>query len=174
LDDIAFALKETFGVQREVRNVFGGHVLKAYPSGGARHPIEVYLAARAVDGLAPGFYHYHPHLQRLTEVNGETALVGINDACFNKEGIESASVVVILTVRWLRHSWKYRYPRSYRMVLLEIGHALQAFCLAGMLIGRSVYSSYALNDTALLEMLDLGDDCAEMPVMVFGLGGDAE
>lgn len=33
-------------------------VFKTSPSGGARHPTEVYLYARDVEGLAPGAYHY--------------------------------------------------------------------------------------------------------------------
>src|SRR5712691_924608 len=42
--------------------------LKTHPSGGAQHPLEVYVLARRVDGLAPGLYHYAAdvhHLERL-------------------------------------------------------------------------------------------------------------
>jgi len=39
--------------------------LKTYPSGGAQHPLEVYVLARRVGGLAPGLYHYASDVHRL-------------------------------------------------------------------------------------------------------------
>lgn len=171
LDDVAQLLGAAFGVLHEVDDAFlGWHLLKAYPSGGARHPLEVYLAARDVQGLAPGIYHYNPGSHVLVPVNGADALDPMNDACFQKPGIETASAVLFMTVRWFRHNWKYRYPRSYRMVLIEVGHAIQTACLAGALTSAQVYSSYAINDAVVSDMLGLSDDCDELPVMALALG----
>ena len=36
----------------------GQYVLKTSPSGGARHPTEVYPVVLRVDGVEPGLYHY--------------------------------------------------------------------------------------------------------------------
>ncbi|MFG1815314.1 SagB/ThcOx family dehydrogenase [Kribbella sp. NPDC049174] len=171
LNDVVQLLGAAFGVQHEVDDAFlGPHLLKSYPSGGARHPIEVYLAARDVHGLAPGIYHYNPGSHVLVPVNGASALDPMNDACFQKPGIETASAVLFMTVRWFRHNWKYRYPRSYRMVLIEVGHAIQTACLTGALTNAQVYSSYAINDAAVSDMLALSDDCDELPVMALALG----
>jgi SagB-type dehydrogenase family enzyme len=42
-----------------------------YPSGGAIHELEYYLAVRACAGLAPGFYHYRGLEHGLTHIGAE-------------------------------------------------------------------------------------------------------
>ena len=52
-------------------HVFGKLLYKRSPSGGARHPVEVYLMSLRVRGLRPGLYHYHPGHHILDEVKQE-------------------------------------------------------------------------------------------------------
>lgn len=171
--DIAQFMRYAFGAQKELPSELGPHVLKASPSGGARHPVEAYVASRWVDGLQPGVYHYHPRSDSLSLVNGVAALEDLDAACYGKEGICTASAVVFLTVRWIRHNWKYRYSRSYRMVLMDVGHVIQTACLAGALVDVDVYSTYAIHDGLIPRMLSLGDDCDESPMFALGLGKGA-
>ena len=56
--DLATALGLTSGVQQWIPTQFGRLPLKTSPSGGARHPIELYVCARNVKGLPAGLYHY--------------------------------------------------------------------------------------------------------------------
>jgi hypothetical protein len=52
-------LSRTFAVQQRGRVEGQGPVIqRTSPSGGSRHPIEAYVLAWNVDGLAPGAYHY--------------------------------------------------------------------------------------------------------------------
>src|SRR5438132_10033757 len=47
---------------------FGKLLQKTSPSGGARHPGEVYLMALRVKGLRGGLYHYHPAQHHLETI----------------------------------------------------------------------------------------------------------
>jgi SagB-type dehydrogenase family enzyme len=171
--DIAQVLRAALGVQREIQTELGPHVLKTSPSGGARHPVEGYVASRWVNGLSPGVYHYDAGKDSLSAVNGPEALEDLNGSCYEKEGICTASAVLFLTVRWMRHNWKYRYSRSYRMVLIDVGHVIQTVCLAGDLVDVDVYSTYAIHDELIANMLALGEDCEESPMFALGLGRGA-
>jgi hypothetical protein len=66
LDDLAALLGLTGGIQQWVSlRGQGDLALKTSPSGGARHPIELYVCARRVDGLPSGLYHYDGSRHRL-------------------------------------------------------------------------------------------------------------
>jgi SagB-type dehydrogenase family enzyme len=124
--DLATFLRRSFAVQREVRLFLGPHLLTPSPSGGARHPAEVYVAARNVDGLEPGLYHYHPGHSSLVRTSDLPEDADLAASGYHKRGVETAPALVYLTCRWPRHGWKYRYARTYRMVLMELGHMVQA------------------------------------------------
>ncbi len=164
-------MMRAFGVQRSVGGSLGEHHLRSYPSGGARHPFELYVVSKGVDGLAAGIYQVDPVSGQLAVV-GETRAAEIDTACFGKGGILSASIVLVLTCRWLRHSWKYRYARSYRMLLLEVGHIVQAINVSMLSYGLQAYHCPSIDDRLLRDLLSLDDDCAEGPVYALGIGKD--
>lgn len=157
-------LRSAFGVQRTVGGLLGPHHLRSYPSGGARHPFEAYVVSKGVDDLPVGAYYFDPVAGQLNELAEHGDAEQIDAACFGKGGILTAGAVVVLTCRWLRHSWKYRYARSYRMLMLEVGHIVQAINLAMISHGLNAYHCPAINDRLLREILSIDDDCAEGPV----------
>jgi len=48
-------------------------MLRPYPSAGAVHELEFYLAVRSCAGLTPGFYHYRGQQHALTQIAGAEA-----------------------------------------------------------------------------------------------------
>lgn len=168
--EILPALRIGFGVQRTMGGLLGPHQLRPYPSGGARHPFEMYLVSKGLDDVPVGVYQFDPVAGELVALDEHGHVAAIDDACFGKGGIRSASVVLVLTCRWLRHSWKYRYARSYRMLMLETGHVVQAVTLAMIRNGLNVYHCPSIDDALIGNILALGDDCAEGPVYALGLG----
>ena len=164
------ALRAAFGIQRTVGGMLGEHQLRSYPSGGARHPFEMYLVSKGIDGVPAGAYQFDPLSGELLKVISHGNAHEIDAACFGKGGIVTADAVLVLTCRWLRHSWKYRYARSYRMLMLEAGHIVQAVALAMVRQGLHVYHCPSIDDGRTSEILALGDDCAEGPVYAIGLG----
>jgi SagB-type dehydrogenase family enzyme len=58
--DFTATLYRTFAA-RATSNEPGIDVIKrAVPSAGGLHPTEAYVFVQNVEGIAPGFYHYHP------------------------------------------------------------------------------------------------------------------
>lgn len=170
LAELLTALSGAFQAQQVIGGILGEHLLKPYPSGGARHPLEAYVIARSVSGLPAGAYHLDAVDGTLRQLAGTTASDGISAACFGKGGIVTASAVLVITCRWPRHNWKYRYSRSYRMVLLELGHAVQAVHLSARASGLGAYHCPSIADAELLALLGLADDCAEGPLYAIGIG----
>jgi SagB-type dehydrogenase family enzyme len=170
ITDVASLLSAAYGVQMTRDLVLGEHLLKASPSGGARHPIEVYLAAREVTGLEAGVYHYNPKSNSLTRVRGKESVHDFDATCFDKGGIKTSSAILFLTCRQLRHAWKYRYPRSYRMILMELGHNFQTTRVAAAGLGLDVYYNPAIDDARVGSLLKLPPDCEESPMLSIGLG----
>ncbi|BCB74540.1 hypothetical protein GCM10022251_81210 [Phytohabitans flavus] len=172
LSDLQAVLQRSVGVQRMVGGVLGDHLIKAHPSGGARHPCECYVIAKAVDGLLPATYHFDPVHHAFRSLPHSGAPGKIDQACFGKGGIVTAPAVLVLTCRWLRHNWKYRYPRSYRMVLLELGHIIQTINLVAGAHGLGAYHCPSINDAEVLGLLGLEDDCREGPLYAIGIGAE--
>jgi SagB-type dehydrogenase family enzyme len=163
-------LRKSFGVQRTVGGLLGPHHLRSYPSGGARHPFEAYVVSKGIDDLPVGVYYFDPISAQVVSVPDHGDAEQIDTACFGKGGILTAGAVIVVTCRWLRHSWKYRYDRSYRMLMLEVGHIVQAINLAMIGHGLNIYHCPSINDRSLRQILAIDDDCAEGPVYALGLG----
>jgi SagB-type dehydrogenase family enzyme len=169
IDTLSTVLWYGFGAQSEIPTIMGPHICKTSPSGGARHPVEAYVIVRDVESVPEGIYHFAP-TGALRLINDPSAIKNVDEACFGKPGIVTASAVIIATVRWGRHNWKYRYSRSYRMALIDLGHVVQTVALAGALADTRIYSTYAVDDCSMASLLKLEDACTESPLMAFGLG----
>ncbi len=161
----------TFGNQSYVSTGLGSVPMRSYPSGGARHPLEVYLVNKNADLGKCGTYYLDPHDGALHLIDTKH-YEEIDDACFKKRGVQSADLVVIVTCRWLRHIWKYRYPRSYRMIHMELGHSLQSLTFAASAFDVESYYCPSFHDSTVARMCRLGDPLEESPVAVMALGRD--
>ncbi|WP_179958218.1 SagB family peptide dehydrogenase [Chitinimonas arctica] len=170
LADIAQLLSMVWGVKGYIDTpTFGKLPLKTSPSGGARHPGEVYLMALRVEGLAPGIYHYHPVDHTLSLVNGQVSPERAASYCADQRYVGDAAALFLMTAMFPRTMWKYHKPRAYRVVLLDTGHLGQTFCLLATALGLAPFGTAALKDT-LIEH-DLGiDGVNESAMYVTGVG----
>ncbi|MBB5867341.1 SagB-type dehydrogenase family enzyme [Allocatelliglobosispora scoriae] len=169
MDAVASLLSHAFATQRTMEiMVLGPHQQRSYPSGGARHPLELYVGVRRVPGIEAGVYHYDPLSKELTRVAGSDAAEQLDAAA---PQAVSAPVVLFMTSRWIRHLWKYRYARSYRMVLMEAGHAAQSLRMAGAALGLDVVSTAQVAETAITRLLGLEDQWDESPLYVLAVNG---
>lgn len=163
-------LLSAYSVTSEHTGLLGQFFRRAAPSGGARHPVEVYVCINRVDGLSPGVYHYLPREHALEELVMRDVSADVTRACFQKPGIESASAVMVLTVRWSRHMWKYRYARSYRMVLFDLGHLIQTHILAAVAFGIQSFPCPSIDDDLWLRIIGLDDARTEGVMYAIGIG----
>ena len=170
LNDVSRLLQTTWGVQGYFEaNVFGKLPYKTSPSGGARHPGEVYLVALRVAGLESGIYHYQAKDNRLARLPAKVSPRLASAYCADQTYFAQAAALFIMTAIFARTMWKYDRGRAYRVVLLETGHLCQTFCLTATRLGLAPFSTAALKDS-LIEK-DLGiDGISESVLYVAGVG----
>ena len=148
---------------------FGKLLQKTSPSGGARHPGEVYLMALRVKGLSPGLYHYHPAHHHLETIRASTTHEKAWLYCARQNFAKKAGALFLMTAVFRRTMWKYHLARAYRVVLLDAGHLCQTFCLVATWLGLAPFCTAALKDTLIEE--DLGiDGIRESVLYIAGVG----
>jgi SagB-type dehydrogenase family enzyme len=170
LEKLAQLLRITWGVTGYVQVDELGHLpLRTSPSAGARHPGEVYLVALKVEDLPQGLYHYSSDVHCLERLR-ETPMKQRAQAYLAKQWwYADAAAIFLMTAVFSRNSWKYRYSRAYRSVLLDAGHLCQTFCLTATWLGLAPFCTMALADS-LIEA-DLGiDGVSESVLYAAGVG----
>jgi len=170
LEALSTMLHLTVGVQQWATAEGEGRIaLKTSPSGGARHPIEAYVAARDVRSLAPGFYHYAAGAHALEHVGRSRHLPRLDALLPTQWWYREAAALVLFTAVFERTRWRYNGPRAYRAVLLEAGHVCQTFCLTATWLGLAPFCSMALADAAIEKALGL-DGVSESVLYAAGVG----
>ncbi len=137
------------------------------PSAGALYPLEVYLMAGRVEGLATGVYRYLPRehgleLREEGDRRRELAAVALGQAM-----VAQGAVDLIITGVEARCAVRYG-GRAGRYVLLEAGHASQNVSLAATALGLGTVVVGAFDDQR--QRCLLGLDAGETPLVVMPVG----
>lgn len=170
LPAVSQILSLVWGVTGYLRSpVFGRLIHKTSPSGGARHPGEVYLMALRVDGLRPGLYHYHPGRHELEMISANATPQKAKLYCAHQSYAKNAAALFLMTAIFDRTMWKYPRPRAYRVVLLDAGHLCQTFCLVATWLGLAPFCTAALSDSLIEKDLKI-DGITESILYVAGIG----
>lgn len=151
---------EPFGVQ-------GSFLRKTIPSGGARHPTEVFFAAFANAPIEVGVYHYNVEHHRLDVVNPGDHSAAFEDATFDlfQKYERPPFGILIYTSLVERAMWRYREARSARAVFVDIGHALMAYRSVCAALGIEVYTYQKFRDGAVCKLLRI-DPRIQPPLFV--------
>jgi SagB-type dehydrogenase family enzyme len=170
LDKLGVLLGMTGGIQHWASLRGQGDLpLKTSPSGGARHPIELYVFARRVEGLPGGLYHYDGHRHGLNLLATHRRRVRVQRYLPTQFWYEGAAALVFFTAVTARYLWKYTYARAYRALLIEAGHQCQTFCLSATWLGLAPFCSMALADSRIEQDLGL-DGVSESVLYAAGVG----
>lgn len=172
--DLSLVLRAAFGVQGLTRVADDWLALrKTSPSGGALHPVEAYPLVLAVDGVAPGLYHYHcgDHALEPLEAIDEAAGRSLAVAWTCGQGyFGDAAVLVVLAARFERAFWKYRrHEKAYAVTLLDAGHLSQTFQLVCASVRLGAFVTAAVNNADIDARLGL-DGFAEGALAIVGCG----
>lgn len=170
LDGISVILDYCAGERASFQTAFQGKLLlKSVPSGGARHPTEVYLFTfeNFLDAK-PGVYHYnveHHALDLITsgDFRGRTKTATFD--LFDKFDRPPFGLLVF-TSRVSRAMWRYRDDRSARAPLVDIGHALMAYRTAARAIGVNYYTYQKFRDSDISGLLQVSK--IEQPPLFVG------
>ncbi|WP_214409266.1 SagB/ThcOx family dehydrogenase [Sphaerisporangium fuscum] len=146
-----------------VREVFGptpGMPYEAsrrpYPGGGAVHELELYLTVGRCEGLALGAYYYDPLGHRLVTLPArqEDTRAMLAMASTATGGLATPDVLVTITSRFQRKSWKYS-GLAYAATLKNVGVLYQTLYLVATAMG--------------LAPCALGSGDADLAARAFGL-----
>jgi SagB-type dehydrogenase family enzyme len=141
------------------------------PSAGALYPIDIYVAAQRVAGLAPGIYHYNPQAHELETVAVRDGLGRLQAASLYPEITGMAGVVLVMVAVFQRTCVKYG-ERGYRFVLLDCGHVAQNLHLVSTSVGLGSVGIGGFLDDEVNELLEL-DGVTEAAVHALALGPPA-
>lgn len=108
--------------------------LRTAPSAGALYPLELYVVAGKVEGLAPGVYHYEPALHRLRPVAEGDRRAALARAALNQAAVSSAPAVFVVAAVVGRTTPRYG-ERAPRYVHMEVGAAVENILLQAVALG---------------------------------------
>ena len=135
----------------------GEYALRAAPSAGALYPIETYVIAHRVEGLAPGLYHYRVRTHALESLRAGDLRVPVARAALNQRIAHDADLVFVWTAVFPRSKWKYG-QRAYRYIYLDAGHIAENVALAATALGLGSCHIAALYDEEANALLGVDGD----------------
>ncbi len=142
---------------------------KTSPSGGGRHPTETYIHLDGIVGTDPGWHHvdhYGGVLERLPMDVAPRHWCPVPDNC----GV----AYFLFTSRFYRNRYRYREPRTFRTVHMDVGHLLATIELLANSLGLEAYPDH-LGDEAVAvgRVLEL-DPLIEWPLAGLSVFGEME
>lgn len=170
LEQISELLQHAYGVQSEQDGILGPCYQRSSPSAGSLQPVEAYLLVNAIEPIPPGLYHYLTREHALELLRPGDLASELASVCFDSPQVPVAAAVVILTARWARNMWKYRYPRAYRMVHLDAGHLIRTHVLTASALGLASVLYPSWSATRCARFLGIHDDTDEGALCIIGIG----
>lgn len=164
LSDLSNILLWTWGRTHLITDQeVGSYILRTSPSGGARHPIEVYPVILRVNGVTPGIYHYSVKRHELECLRTGMFTDLAVRLCSNQEWVRDAAVVFFMTAVVNRTMWKYKQTNAYRVIQLDAGHIGQTFHLVCTKLGLAPFTTAATQDKEIESELGI-DGVTEIPI----------
>ncbi len=152
LDELSYLLWTTQGVKKVYK---GAATFRTVPSAGSRHAIETFLLINNVTSLEKGLYRFVATRHSLVPVNlNEEIGHQLMEACFNQKMVGLSAVTLFWGADIYRMTWRYG-ERSYRYILLDVGHACQNLYLAVQSIGCGTCAIAAFDDDSVNNLLGI-------------------
>jgi SagB-type dehydrogenase family enzyme len=136
--------------------------LRAHPSAGGLHPLEVYM----VD--AEGIFHYEPHGHRLTPVCHGDPRADLAKAAYRQGFIADAPCVIAITAVYARTTGKYGDRGQTRYVPMDAAHSAQNVLLQAVALGLAAVPVGAFDDDGVRAVM--GTPSNEVPLYLIPIG----
>lgn len=169
LAELGTLLGAAYGISGNVKGA--GQMLRTAPSGGALYPLELYVAARLVEGLDEALFHYDPLRHVLERVRALDAGRELEPLTSYPEWVRGSAALIVTTAVFWRSRFKYG-ARAYRFTLLEAGHVGQNLLLAATALDLDVVPIGGFYDRRVDSFLG-ADGLHEATVYVFPVAARA-
>jgi SagB-type dehydrogenase family enzyme len=141
-------------------------------SAGGLNPVNLYVLAQRVQGVAPGCYYYNPRKNALVQVEARPLNAALAAVAGNPDAIRTAPATIVSTVTFGRTAFKYG-ERSYRYVAMDLGHATYNLALCAASLGLRAPMVARFDDAAVNRLLKL-DPAQEGTLLIQPLGPGPE
>jgi SagB-type dehydrogenase family enzyme len=130
VDQLSLVVRVSAGVTgRESEHEETSRTLRAYPSGGALYPCELFCLVWNIGGIPPGVYYYSAERHSLQKVGESISTQEFLEATYLPPEMVAANGCFVIGTTFIRNQFKYG-ERGYRFTLLEAGHLAQNLLLA--------------------------------------------
>jgi SagB-type dehydrogenase family enzyme len=119
------------------QGITGPEGQRTAPSAGAIHPLEVYVSASRVEGLAPGIYKYCPEHHSLTVNAAGDKRKNLAAAAGDQDCVRFSACALIIAADYEPTSAKYG-DRATRYVHIEVGQVSENVYLQATALGLGV------------------------------------
>ena len=170
LGELGNLLRLSYGISRGHQDGDPAFLRRACAAAGGLYELELYVAVDRVEGLAPGLYHYEVASHELALLSAGDAVPAIERVSV-RPVVEGAAAVIVLAAVMERLTWKYGV-RSYRLALLNAGHAGQQLCAASTAHGLASCPVQGFVDDELADLLGT-DGLSEIPLHAVFVGRPA-
>jgi SagB-type dehydrogenase family enzyme len=137
------------------------------PSAGGLYPLEVYLIAGYVEGLAAGSYRYNPEGHELTKVRDGDLRERLASASLDQTWVKESAINIIISAVYERTTGKYG-ERGIRYVHMEAGHSAQNIYLQATALDLGMVTIGAFQDDQVKEITGMMEN--ETPLYVIPVG----
>lgn len=141
--------------------------LRAYPSAGARYPLEIYPVILRSKEIPLGIYHYNVKWNSL-ELLLKKGLRKKFKEITGQNWIEKSAVIVIITAVYPRTIIKYK-ERGWRYIFFEAGHLGQNIHLITTALKLKSCAIGGFLDKEIINLLDLNPK-SELPLYLIAIG----
>ena len=136
--------------------------LRAHPSAGALHPLELYLAG------ADGIFHYRPKGHQMRLVRPGDNRKALARAAYGQSFVAEAANVIAITAVYARTTGKYGDRGRTRYVPMDAAHAAQNVLLQAVALGLGAVPVGAFDDEEVRAVL--GAPRNEVPLYLIPVG----
>lgn len=141
--------------------------LRAAPSAGALHPIELYVVAGSVDGLDTGVYKYKNTQKGLSKIVGGDKRRELSDASLAQSWVLRAPANIVICGVHERVERKYG-ERAHRFVSIEAGAVAQNIYLQAAVLNLGTVLVGTFDDAKVATII--GAAKGEVPLAILPVG----
>lgn len=130
---------------------------KTSPSGGARHPTEAYIFSTNINGLSKGVYHFNINDNSLDFIN-ELDIDYLNLFRMFSGPMRASFKIdafIVMTSVFDRSMWRYREPRSFRAIYMDVGHLCGTLDLVAKSLGLNCLVQHGISEEPIAKILGI-------------------
>ena len=169
LAEVSQLLWAAYGITRPVPDLpqlHGG--IRTAPSAGALYPLELYVVAGNVTGLAPGVYRYRPETHDLALAATGDKRPALFHAAASQTCVRDAPASIVYSAVFSHTTGKYGDRGRQRYVCMDLGHSAENVYLQCGSLGLGTCAIGAFHDDSLKTVVRMAPD--EEPLYIMPVG----